>query len=268
MEGMKIVAIFLSDEMTIRRLVLAFRNRCVVQAFTHIEEIRELASEGKIIATIVDMRPRVDLMGELSLDFIAKLHSAFPSIPVNAYVDFSPHRARDIVAAAHAGAADIILRESDDLSKVADRIIDMGTSIDVAARVKLAITGVVPAHLHEFFTFCVTHASTGITVEGAAARLRRNRKTLSNWLAVAQLPPPYRIIGWIRILVAARLLEDSSRSLEKVARELRFVSGTALRNMIRRYLGVNPDILRKHGGFEYALERFRESIASYRSAPQ
>jgi AraC-like DNA-binding protein len=258
---MKIVAVFLSDPMTLRRLVLAFRNRCVVQAFTHVDEIRDLANAGKIIATIVDMRPRSDLLEGLALDLIARLHATYPAIPVSAYVDFSPQRARDILAAAHAGASDIILRENDDLNAVAERVFDMGTSIDVASRLKIAIEGMVPTHLHEFFIFCVRHATSGITVEGVAARLRRNRKTLSNWLVLAHLPPPYRIIGWIRILVAARLLEDSSRSLEKVARELRFVSGTALRNMIKRYLGVNPDTLRKLGGFEFALAKFVDVLA-------
>ena len=77
---------------------------------------------------------------------------------------------------------------------------------------------------------------------------------------VAQLPPPARIVGWGRILVAARMLEDTTQSTEKVARALNFVSGTSLRNMMRRYTRCGPETLRQRGGFDYALARFIEAI--------
>jgi hypothetical protein len=54
---MKTVAVFLADEMTLRRLVLGFRNRCTVRAFPTVESIRSLVAEGRMIATIVDMGP-------------------------------------------------------------------------------------------------------------------------------------------------------------------------------------------------------------------
>lgn len=261
---MKTVAVFLADDLTIRRLTHAFRERCNVRAFTHAMSVQQMASSGNLVASIVDMRHRTDLPEGFPIDTIARLHSLYPVVPVVGYVDFTPQRARDILSAAHAGATDLILREVDDLDVVASRISDMGCSVDVASRVEMAIKGLVPAHLHEFFLYCIRHACNGITVEGVTARLRRNRKTLSNWLATAQLPPPYRIIGWMRILVAARLLEDQSRSLEKVARELRFVSGAALRNMLRRYLDISPDILRQKGGFEYVLPKFIEALQGAR----
>jgi AraC-like DNA-binding protein len=215
-----------------------------------------------MIATIVDMRQRDDVPDSVPLECVARLHALYPSVPIVGYVDFTPQRARDILTAAHAGASEIILREVDDLHAVANRIIDMGTSIDVATQIQEAIADIVPEQLHTFFQSCVEHAATGVSVNSVTTRLRRNRKTLSNWLAAAELPPPFRIVGWMRILVAARMLEDTSRSAEKVARELHFVSGTALRNMMRRYLGVGPETLRQNGGFAYALPKFLEELQS------
>jgi AraC-like DNA-binding protein len=105
-----------------------------------------------------------------------------------------------------------------------------------------------------------------MSVESIVARTGRSRKTLSNWLAAAQLPPPSRIIGWTRVLVAARMLDDTTQSTEKIARELHFMSGTALRNMMRRYLGCGPDALRQRGSFEYALSAFLDVLTSKKGA--
>jgi hypothetical protein len=259
---MKIVAVFLSDETTTRRLALAFRNRCLVRRFDGFERARKKLSIDNILALVVDMRGRVDPTGSAVVDLIAQLHSAWPSLPVVGYVNFSPQRMRDVLAVAHAGATEIILDEFDDLDRIANKIADIGTSSDATTQIEVAIRDFVPAHLREFFRFCIVNARHAVDVDGAVIRMRKSRKTLSNWLALEQLPPPARIIGWTRVLVAARMLEDTTRSTEKVARELHFMSGTALRNMIRRYLDCGPEQLRQRGGFQYALRMFLEELGA------
>jgi AraC-like DNA-binding protein len=187
---------------------------------------------------------------------IAHIHAVWPTVPIVGYVDFTPQRARDILAAARAGVTEIILGDFDDLDIIANKIVDLGMSSDTVTRVESAVNGVIPVHLREFFLLCIANARHSMSVESIVVRTGRSRKTLSNWLAAAQLPPPSRVIGWTRILVAARMLEDTTQSAEKVARELHFMSGTALRNMMRRYLGCGPDVLRQRGGFQYALDAF------------
>ncbi len=181
---------------------------------------------------------------------------------------FSPQRARDILAAAHAGVTEIILGEFDDLDMIANKIVDLGTSNEAATRVAAVLQEIVPMHLQAFFLFCVVNARHAMSVESVVARLGKSRKTLSNWLSAAQLPPPSRIVGWMRVLVAARMLEDTTRSTEKIARELHFMSGTALRNMMRRYIGCGPEVLRQRGGFEYALRLFCEALEVRKDTPQ
>jgi AraC-like DNA-binding protein len=258
---MKIVAVFFSDETTTRRLTLAFRNRCAVREFADFESARRLITAEDVLALIVDMRRRIVDPSKLNAtDLIAHIHAAWPTVPVVGYVDFTPERARDIFAAARAGATEIILGDLDDLDIIANKIVDIGMSSDTTTRVELVLNAVVPIHLRDFFLLCMANARHAMTVENMVARTGRSRKTLSNWLAAAQLPPPSRIIGWTRVLVAARMLDDTTQSAEKIARELHFMSGTALRNMMRRYLGCGPDVLRKRGGFEYALSEFLNAI--------
>ncbi|HXC26216.1 MAG TPA: helix-turn-helix domain-containing protein [Gemmatimonadaceae bacterium] len=259
---MKIVAVFLSDETTTRRLALAFRNRCLVRRFDGFESAKKKLHIDNIMALVVDMRGRGERGVPTVVDLIAQLHGTWPSFPVIGYVNFSPQRMRDVLAAAHAGATELILDDYDDLDRVANKIADIGTSSDATTQIEVAIRDFVPDHLWEFFHFCIANARQAVDVDGAVIRMRRSRKTLSNWLQLAQLPPPARIIGWTRVLVAARMLEDTTRSTEKVARELHFMSGTSLRNMVRRYLHCGPEQLREHGGFQYALRMFVEELAS------
>lgn len=253
---MKTLAVFLSDDLTLRRFNNAFGLRCEVRSFSCINDVKSIASKGALIASIVDMSAKNDISQQQSFDLITKLYSAHPVIPIIGYVDFSPERARDIVAAAHAGVTDVVLRDVDNLEIAATRILEMETSSNVTWRVSDALDGKIPEQLKEFFLYSIQNAKNLVTVDLAAKRLRRNRKTISNWLSAADLPPPYKIIGWGRVLLAAKLLEDSRRSIENVAREMNFVNGTALRAMIKRYLEMTPDDLRQGGGLELALEKF------------
>lgn len=265
--GMKAVAAFLFDETTTRRLTLAFRTRCAVRSFESFEAARAMVLSGQVLAMVVDLRRRPEHKSEKDpVELIAQLHAVWPEIPIIGYVNFTPQRAQDILAAAHAGAAEIILGEFDELELIANKIVDMGTASWVAARVDAMTKGIVPPHLREFFLFSITNARYGMSVEGIVARLQKSRKTISNWLAAAELPPPARIVGWARVLVAARMLEDTTQSAEKVARELRLMSGAALRNLMRRYLRCTPDVLRQRGGFEHALELFVASLLAGREA--
>lgn len=258
---MKAVAVFLSDETTLRRLTLAFRTRCVVSSCESFEAAKTIVSVVNTIAMIVDMRQRGQPPAPV-VELIAQLHTAWPSIPIIAYVDFTPQRVRDVLPAAQAGVTELILGDYDDLGTVADRIVDVGMSRDATTQMEQVVRTNVPPHLHDFFLFCVRNAQQAMTVDSVSMRIQRSRKTLSNWLVTAQLPPPSRVVGWCRVVIAARHLEDTTRSTEKVAQDLQFLSGTALRNMVRRYLGFGPEILRKHGGFQYALAAFQEALES------
>ena len=58
MQVMKTVAVFLSDDTTVRRLVLLFRGRCSVEAFGDVKSAREVLARGDIRTAVVDLRRR------------------------------------------------------------------------------------------------------------------------------------------------------------------------------------------------------------------
>ena len=77
----------------------------------------------------------------------------------------------------------------------------------------------------------------------------------------AGLPSPGCLISWCRLIHAAYLLRRPDRTIEQTALMLRFGSGTALRLMCRRYLGIRASRVRELGAHHYVLSRLIEDIA-------
>ncbi|HVE77752.1 MAG TPA: helix-turn-helix domain-containing protein [Gemmatimonadaceae bacterium] len=93
------------------------------------------------------------------------------------------------------------------------------------------------------------------------------RRTFLNRLVDAGCPPPSEIIGWARLLVAAHFIEDPMRRVDRVAVDLDFPSGSALRNMLKRYTGLQPREVREKGGMRCVLEAFRSRFGQGAQAP-
>lgn len=61
-------------------------------------------------------------------------------------------------------------------------------------------------------------------------------------------------------MIAARLLDDPGRTVEQVALMLDFPSGTALRNMFKRYTGLRTSEVRQNGGVRCVLHAFKKEL--------
>jgi AraC-like DNA-binding protein len=120
----------------------------------------------------------------------------------------------------------------------------------------------VPANLLPFLRYALEHSRRDMSVEDAAAAMGIHRKTLVDRLRAACLPSPRAIIGWARLLMAARLLDDPGRTVEQVALQLDFPSGTALRNKFKRYTGLRTSEVRENGGVRCVLHAFKRELAA------
>lgn len=98
------------------------------------------------------------------------------------------------------------------------------------------------------------------------------RGTVTRWCAAAGLPEPRRIFGWIRLLLAADLLDDQERSFESVARISGFTSGASLKSTTKTFTDLSPAELRELGAFQtiarLAQVEFRATRDAARSSKQ
>jgi AraC-like DNA-binding protein len=90
-------------------------------------------------------------------------------------------------------------------------------------------------------------------------------RTLLRWCTKGGLPPPRRLLLWVRLLYAAELLEDLGRTVFDVALACGYSSDGALRNATRAAMGVSPGQLRAEGAFRVVSATFIKEIEQSRT---
>ena len=191
-----------------------------------------------------------------SVTALRRFRSSSPRTVILAYCSVSMRVAPLLVAAGRAGIDDVLLRGYDDLSESIRHRLAQDNLTDASRRILVRI-GMRAGPAWGVFAHCVRRAATTVlTVEQLAQELGVHRKTLHNWLRAAGLPSPERIIGWSRLLLAATLLEASSRSVSSVALTVGFSSEAAFRSMLARYTGLKSRDLRVRDGSNRLLDAF------------
>lgn len=91
-----------------------------------------------------------------------------------------------------------------------------------------------------------------------------NERTVGDWCAREGLPPPRRLLAWIRVLLAAALLEESGRSWSNVARSSGYADDPGLRRAVKGLLRRPPSSPRERPEFTAALAAFESELRECR----
>jgi AraC-like DNA-binding protein len=93
------------------------------------------------------------------------------------------------------------------------------------------------------------------------------RGTVTRWCAAAGVPEPRRMFSWVKLLLAADLLDgDPQRSIENVARVCGFSSAASLKSSTKAFTGHSPSDLRAAGAFETVAGLARLEFRATREA--
>jgi AraC-like DNA-binding protein len=109
-----------------------------------------------------------------------------------------------------------------------------------------------------------TVAGGGQTPE-LAALLNLTERTLLRWCARADLPPPRRLLAWMRVLLACDLLDDPGHSLSSASRACGYAADMPLRRAIRNLVGLEPRVMREDGALRSAGHVFGGELATLRT---
>jgi len=189
---------------------------------------------------------------DADFDAVRELKRRFPSVTVVLYTASSPSRARDLFEAGRFGMDGLVLADQDDQPRRLRTIIEQAEARGVTSLLRPALEGVKPT-VRDALLVCVTRAHQHLTPDDLARILGLRRKLLSERLGSAGFPTSQKLIAWGRLIVAARLLEDSDRTADGVALALDYPSGSAFRNACQRYVGAAPHQMRARGGAAYVV---------------
>jgi AraC-like DNA-binding protein len=195
-----------------------------------------------------------------TLPLIADIAVRRPEIAVVAVVDFGPTRVDMLRALAFVGAHQFIFRNIDTQRVAVRAILGDAWLLHVSHRLETAIAECLPVALRPFIRCALLHPGCAATIGGVAALLGVNRRTLVNLCLREDMPSPSELLTICRLALAVRVLEESGRTVEMVALDLGFASGTSLRNQLKRHIGARATELRSHGGAARILEELRRRV--------
>lgn len=110
----------------------------------------------------------------------------------------------------------------------------------------------------------ILHAADVGSAGGGAtdlcASLHLSLRSLLRWCMQAHLPAPRRLLAWMRLLLAATLLDDPGRTVLGVAFACGYYSDSTLRRALKDFLGCSPSRLRQSGALATAMRAFLAEI--------
>ena len=169
-------------------------------------------------------------------------------------------RHRDVVQLTRWGVAEIISLDEDNLAAALGQHLS-----DVRTRaLRITVRHLIPSGLSGRTTSLVLRAADVASDGGSAADLSRSlrvsRRTTARWYRRSRLPTPKRLLAWLRLLRAAHVLDETSRSVTHVALACGYASDSNLRTAMTRFLGRAPRALRREGALRTVSSRFQEEV--------
>lgn len=218
-----------------------------------------LASAPPAAVVLVDpyfgMLPRASLAPEL-----ARLRREFPSVTVVAAIFPRLGWISDVRALGEWGVSEVIDLSTEGTEEGIRRRLANVRGRPLRALLERVVELSAGSRTRFILDTAVDVASTEGGPRELALALGLSPATLVRWCYQARLPVPRRLLMWIRILLAAEMLDDPGRSVLDVALTCGYSSDRALRRALHATVGAGATRMRSEGAFGVAAERFRAEL--------
>lgn len=240
-----------TDPQALQRLSAAVHGDHVVVHCANWESLESACKNDAVSLAIVDLFAE----GKAHFDVIRRLKLRAERLTLVAYVSVSADRARDLFDAGRAGLDGLLIAGQDDTPAAFRAVLERAEARGVAQLIRPRVSHFPPI-VRDALMVAVTRAHLRLTGQRLAEICAVSKRTMLAALADAKCPPPQKLITWGRLIVAAQMLEDGTRTADGVARILDFPSGSAFRNTCQRYIGATPQEIRAKGGAAWVASRF------------
>lgn len=190
---------------------------------------------------------------------------AFPSATVVAAMELLPGRSHDVRTLGEWGVTDILSIGEEDTQEAMMRRLRSAQGRPLQNLLARCLPSTVSARARTLLMTAAEVVSLGGRGRDLAKALHLSERTVLRWSERAALPPPRRLMAWMRILLAASLLDDPGRTVLSVAYACGYSSDSSLRRAMQDFLGTIPTTLRREGAFSRASARFLEELNEVKS---
>lgn len=187
----------------------------------------------------------------------------FPSVTVLAAMEPEGDRLRDVSTLREWGVAEII-NEEETTQKAVEHRLRQAYGHPIHRLLDRALPSHISGRARAILVKAAEVAAAGGQGRDLARLLHLSERTLLRWCERSHLPPPRRVMAWMRILFASDLLDDEGRTVLSVAHACGYVSDSSLRRAMQDFLGIAPTALRERGAFQTASAVFAKELADIR----
>ena len=164
------------------------------------------------------------------------------------------------------GVADVIVRGREDTVPALARRLDGVRARTVHRLLERALPRTVPSRSRALLAAAAETVAAGGLAAELAAGLEVNERTVLRWCERADLPPPRRLLAWLRLLLAAEMLDDPGRTVGSIAGASGYASAVSLKAAFRQFVGMTPRDARDRGAFETVAAGFAGELFRLREA--
>lgn len=218
-------------------------------------EALDLVKNPEVTVMVIDA---VDGEGASNAAVVAAIRRNAPRVVILAYCSLAPGASAAVLACAQCGATGLVFEGVDDSRFALRSALRTARINSASAALYEELAAFLPPELTPLLRYAVSRAGEEPSVGGAAEKLGVDRKTLGNWLRRYTALGTREFINWLRLALAVGVLETTTRTAEQVALDFGFASGTAFRNMLRRYTGATSATARTDGGARWLIDLFKD----------
>ncbi len=190
----------------------------------------------------------------------------FPTATVIAAVEVKRGRIRDLRTLGEWGVKEVISLEDEDTGEAIARRLRSAQGRPLQSLLERSLPPNISGRARALLMAAAEVVAEGGHGRDLAAGLKLSERTLLRWAEQADLPPPRRVLAWMRVLLACELLDDPGQTVLSVAYTCGYASDSSLRRAVQEFTGVMLTQLRRQGAFATAAEKFLEELNATREA--
>jgi AraC-like DNA-binding protein len=254
-----------SDALFRERLRRIGNQRFQCQFIADWDGLREAVREAPPAALIV-VDPYTHAYGaeaELAPELRSLLWE-FPSATVIAALEVRKGRIRDLRTLGEWGVKEVIALDEEDTLEAIARRLRSAQGRPLQSLLERSLPSTLSGRARTLLMAAAEVVAEGGHGRDLAASLRLSERTLLRWAEQADLPPPRRVLAWMRVLLACELLDDPSQTVLSVAYTCGYASDSSLRRAVQEFTGVLLTDLRKQGAFATASRTFLTELSDTR----
>jgi AraC-like DNA-binding protein len=188
----------------------------------------------------------------------------FPSTPVVATLKLDPDTTADLFTLRDWGVTEVITLTHDDTPNALRARLRGAQGLPLKVLLDSLLPHDLPAQARNIIDTAADVVATRGGLQDLAAHLGISERTLRRWCEAGGLPPARKLLTWMRLLLAAELLDDPGRTAIEVAHACGYSTGTTFWKAMHAFAGAGPTTLREQGAFAWASRAFLARLAKYR----